>query len=180
MFRREIVVFVAAVLCASAGCGSVERAPTAPSSPAGLSTVASQSSERCANVALEGTAGLGIFDGALGAAPEPATIAGVSGTLRSVITGIAPSGRSTQGAQHITLRHNFESASGSFRTDDQAVCGPAGADPNVCRVNDVMAIVSGTGIFANASGQLVNHGVIDLNSFTLSYAVRGRVCGDGL
>ena len=43
-----------------------------------------------------------------------------------------------------------------------------------------MEIVSGTGVFGNASGQLVNHGTINLNTFTLSYSARGRVCGDGL
>jgi hypothetical protein len=93
---------------------------------------------------------------------------------------LTASGQSGQGAQHITLRHEFASAEGTFSTEDRAVCAPAGADPNLCRVNDVMRIVSGTGVFANASGQLVNHGVIDLNSLTLSFSIRGRVCGDGL
>ena len=37
---------------------------------------------------------------------------------------------------------------------------PPQARPNVCRVNDVMEIVSGTGVFAKASGQLVNQGTI--------------------
>ena len=114
------------------------------------------------------------------AKPTPATLAGVSGTLRSFVTSLSLSGSRGQGAQHITLRHEFHAAEGMFTTEDRAVCAPAGADPNVCRVNDVMQIVSGTGIFANASGQLVNHGVIDLNSFALSYRLRGRVCGDGL
>jgi hypothetical protein len=43
-----------------------------------------------------------------------------------------------------------------------------------------MEIVSGTGVFENAAGQLVNHGTINLNTFTLSYSARGRVRGDGL
>ena len=38
-----------------------------------------------------------------------------------------------------------------------------------------MEIVSGTGVFANASGQLLNHGTIDLNAFTLAYSARA-VC----
>ena len=36
------------------------------------------------------------------------------------------------------------------------------------------------GAFENASGQLVNHGTINLNTLTLAYSARGRVCGDGL
>ena len=34
-------------------------------------------------------------------------------------------------------------------------------------------------MFEHASGQLVNHGTIDLNTFTMSYSMRGRACGDG-
>jgi hypothetical protein len=131
-------------------------------------------------VALEGSAPLGVFNGALGAAPTQVTIAGVTGSLGSVVTSLTTSGQSGQGAQHITLRHDFVSVAGSFHTEDRAVCAPAGRDPNVCRVNDVMQVVGGTGVFANATGQLVNHGVIDLNAFSLSYSMRGRVCGDGL
>jgi hypothetical protein len=178
MFRRQILLFVFPVVCAAAACGE-SGSPTAPAGSLPSST-ASQTAERCANVSLEGTASLGIFDGALGAVPTPVTIAGIDGTLGSVITSMSASGGAGQGAQHITLRHEFVSASGTFHTDDRAVCAPAGSDRNVCRVNDVMEIVSGTGVFANASGQLVNHGTINLNTFSLSYSVRGRVCGDGL
>jgi hypothetical protein len=39
---------------------------------------------------------------------------------------------------------------------------------------------SGTGIFANATGSLHNRGLINLNDFTLTYDVHGRMCGDGL
>ena len=179
MFRRQVLALVLPLFCAAAGCGRSADAPTAPSGSL-PSALAAQGAERCTNVTLEGTAPLGVFDGALGAVPTPVTIAGVSGMLGSVITSRSASGADGQGAQHITLRHEFTSASGTFTTDDRAVCAPAGADPSVCRVNDVMEIVSGTGLFANASGQLVNHGTIDLNIFTLSYSARGRVCGDGL
>ena len=181
MSRQQIVALVVSVVwVAGAGCSGSARVPTAPSSSADMSVLASRAGERCANVALEGSAPLGIFNGALGAAPTTVTIAGVSGSLGSVVTSLATSGQSGQGAQHITLRHDFVSSAGSFSTEDRAVCAPAGSDPNVCRINDVMQVVSGTGVFANASGQLLNHGVIDLNAFTLSYSMRGRVCGDGL
>ena len=178
MFRRQVLVLVFPVVCAAAACGG-SASPTAPAGVLSSST-ASEAAERCSNVDLEGTAPLGIFDGALGAVPTPVTIAGIEGMLGSVITSMSTSGASGQGAQHITLRHDFVSSAGRFQTDDRAVCAPAGSDPNVCRVNDVMEIVSGTGVFENASGQLVNHGTINLNTFTLSYSARGRVCGDGL
>ena len=180
MFRNQVFALLVSVVCAAAtACGRSPVAPTA-SSGSSASSTASQAAERCANVSLQGTAPLGIFDGALGAVPTPVTIAGINGMLGSVITSMSSSGASDQGAQHVTLRHEFTSAGGTFQTDDRAVCAPAGSDPNVCRVNDVMEVVSGTGVFANASGQLVNHGTIDLNTFTLSYSARGRVCGDGL
>lgn len=179
MLRRQVLVLVFPVVCVASGCGGSAAAPTAPAGSLSSST-ASEAAERCANVDLEGTTPLGIFDGALGAVPTPVTIAAIEGMLGSVITSMSPSGASGQGAQHITLRHDFVSSAGTFRTDDRAVCAPAGSDPNVCRVNDVMEIVSGTGVFANASGRLVNHGTINLNTFTLAYSARGRVCGDGL
>jgi hypothetical protein len=47
-------------------------------------------------------------------------------------------------------------------------------------VNDVLSLVSGTGVFAGAGGSLRHHGVIDLNTYSLSISLRGRVCGDGL
>jgi hypothetical protein len=179
MFRKPVITLVLPFLCAVTACGRSATAPTAPGAALTSPLTASQA-ERCANVTLGGTAPLGLIDGALGALPTPVTIAGVDGMLGSVITSRSASGVDGQGAQHITLRHQFTSGSGTFATDDRAVCAPAGSDPNVCRVNDVMEIVSGTGVFANASGQLVNHGTIDLNTFTLFYSARGRVCGDGL
>ena len=179
MFHRQVLVLVFVAVCATSGCGGSAAAPTALAGSLSSST-ASEAAERCSNVDLEGTAPVGFFDGALGAVPTPVTIAGIEGMLGSVITSMSASGASGQGAQHITLRHEFVSSAGAFRTDDRAVCAPAGSDANVCRVNDVMEIVSGTGVFANASGQLVNHGTIDLNTLTLAYSARGRVCGDGL
>ena len=116
----------------------------------------------------------------LGALPTPTTLAGVAGLLGSVVTGLEASGARGQGAQHITLVHTFTSPAGTFTTRDRAVCAPAGRDANVCRVNDVLSVVSGTGVFAGAGGSLRNHGVIDLNAFTLTISLRGRLCGAGL
>jgi hypothetical protein len=120
----------------------------------------------------------GVFT--LGALPTPVTLGGVSGLMSSVVTSQELSGAKGQGAQHLTLEHTFTSSAGSFFTEDRAVCAPAGRDPNVCRVNDVLRVVRGTGIFVNAGGSLRNHGIIDLNTFTLTISLKGRVCGDGI
>ena len=110
-----------------------------------------------------------------------ASLGGVAGEMASVLVSDEPSGASTRGARHWTLMHAFRTASGDhFLTRDRAVCAPAGSDPATCRVNDVLTIVAGTGVFADATGSLRNHGTIDFAAGTLTYAIRGRLCGDGL
>jgi hypothetical protein len=69
---------------------------------------------------------------------------------------------------------------GSFTTADQAIAAPAGTDPNLGIINDVMTNVSGTGVFANADGFLMNHAILNLHNFTLTTSFHGRVCADGL
>jgi hypothetical protein len=150
---------------------------------------AARSANRCANVFAEGGGPLAIIEIApgvftLGFPAAPVTLGNVPGMLSSYVTSLEASGSTGQGAQHITLQHTFVSTDparpGTFITSDRAVCAPAGKDPASCRVNDVLTIVSGTGIFANAEGSLRNHGIIDLATFSLSFSIRGRVCGDGL
>jgi hypothetical protein len=152
---------------------------------------ASRPASACQNVFAEGSGPIeliqvapGIFT--LGFAPAPVTFGNVPGMMSSIVTGVSTSGANGQGAQHITLRHTFVSTDparpGTFTTEDRAVCAPAGSDPNVCQVNDVLTIVGGTDTFANAAGSLRNHGVLNLNpnTFSLTYSIRGRMCGDGL
>lgn len=151
--------------------------------------VATVRAEGCENVVAEGVANVGFVEVApgvlvLGGLPTPVVIGGVPGLLSSVTTSARPSGVNGQGAQHFGLVHTFVSTDpsrpGGFTTDDRAVFAPAGKDPNVGHINDVLEIVSGTGVFANADGFLKNTATLDLNSFTLTFSVRGRVCGDGL
>lgn len=152
-------------------------------------TVPSLRAEDCAKIAFEAVAQLGLIEVApgvftLGALPTPVSIAGVPGLLQSVITSVQPSGSKAQGAQHYTLVHTFVSVDperpGTFTTEDRAVGAPAGKDPNVAIINDVLAIVHGTGVFANASGFMKNHAIVDLGSFTLASSVHGSICADGL
>jgi len=194
------VCLFAGVAFWSASCTEVPDNPTQPSAVGSFpisSTTASPSvsgsgsrpAERCINVFYEGTAALGLVEVApgvftLGALPGPVVLGDIPGVLSSVATSFDASGVNGQGAQHLQMRHTFTSTDatrpGTFVTEDRAVCAPAGPDPNVCRVNDVLDIVSGNGIFANAGGSLRNHGVIDLNNFTLTVSLGGRLCSDGL
>lgn len=164
------------------------RTPLSPTSAAidGSTLVASQSSQRCVNVSAEGVAQLGIVTlpngtTGFGAIWLPITLDGLSGQMASVVTGEEVSGSAQQGARHLTLEHAFQMANGDyFLTNDRAVCAPAGPNPATCHVNDALTIVEGTGIFANANGSIRNHGTIDFAQGSLTFTLRGRVCGDGL
>ena len=181
---------IAATAVLPIGCSQAPGSPTAPSAlTSAPSLSASQSSERCMNISLNVTADLGFIEiapgvFALGAVPIPVTLGDIPGLMGSVVTSLEAGGAYGQGAQHLTLRHAFESTDpsrlGTFLTEDKAICAPAGGDRNVCTVNDVLQMASGTGIFSNPDGSLRNHGVIDLNTFTVQVHLTGRVCGDGL
>lgn len=153
------------------------------------SGAANQGSERCENVEFEGVAKLGFIElepgvFVLGALPTPVTVAGVPGLMSSFITGVRSSGANGQGAQHYTLVHTFVSTDpeqpGSFSTEDRAAAAPAGKDPNVSIINDALTIVAGEGIFENATGFLMNHAIVDLTEFTLTFSTHGRICAEGL
>lgn len=121
-----------------------------------------------------------------GALPTWVDLGPIEGTLSSVLTDPGDGG---PGAQHWTLVHYFVDDDGdAFWTEDRAVCTPVGNDPALCRVNDVMTVVGGTGKFANASGRLLNHGLATITDPTFSTSpygsltgrLHGRLCGDGL
>ncbi|CAN5795315.1 hypothetical protein BH23GEM9_BH23GEM9_27880 [soil metagenome] len=177
-----IPVTVAALL--AIGCADT----TAPAEPLGAGPLASMRAGLvCVDVDAVGTAPLGIIPagyegaGGLGGLPGPFTFGDISGTLHSYLTsGVTPVGANAQGATHITLRHIFTSSDGSFRTDDKAVCAPVPGAPGTCRLSDQMTVAGGDGVFDGAAGKLRNRGVLDFNTFTLSYHLTGRLCGAGL
>ena len=128
-----------------------------------LASFAAQPSSQCMNVAYSGSGPLGVFpvNGVpmFGFPPQAAMIGNLPVLVSSFITSPLPpvgQGANGQGATHFTLQHRYESTDaarpGYFITEDRAVCAPAGSDPAVCRVNDVLTIVYGEGIFANAGG----------------------------
>jgi len=141
----------------------------------------------CTVLEAEGTNPLGIipagFEGAggLGGMPGPFAVGSITGTLHSYVTSpLAGVGANAQGTTHITLRHVFTSTAGSFYTDDKAVCAP---DPNgiaTCRLMDQMTVAGGTGAFNDAAGKLHNQGFLDFATFTLSFHLKGQICGAGI
>ena len=169
-------------------CEQVSTTPVAPAALAfgSAQASASRSSDRCVNVEADGNATLGLVtlpDGTtgFGGTWTPIALGGIEGEMASVVTEQTVSGANQQGAVHLTLKHAFRTAGGDyFMTEDRAVCAPAGPNPATCRVNDVMTIVSGTGVFTNANGSMSNHGVINFAAGTLEFSARGRICGDGL
>jgi hypothetical protein len=179
---RLIPVTVAALL--AIGCVDA----TAPEDTSGAGPLASMRAGLvCVDVDAVGTAPLGIipagFEGAggLGGMPGPFTFGDITGVLHSYVTSdLTPVGANAQGAAHITLRHIFTSPGGSFYTDDRAVCAPAPGAPGTCRLSDQLTITGGDGVFDGAVGKLHNRGVIDFNTFSLSYHLTGKVCGAGL
>jgi hypothetical protein len=52
--------------------------------------------------------------------------------------------------------------------------------PGTCRLSDQLTVADGTGVFAGAAGKLHNRGVLDFNTFTLTFELKGTVCGSGL
>jgi len=116
-----------------------------------------------------------------GAVPgDDIVIAGVSGKLSSILTYELNPAEGKPGPMRARLIHLFEGEDGSFVTMDRAVLEPVGTDPNVSMVNDYLEIIAGTGIFENASGKLNNQGIIDLNTFSLTINLIGRLSGDGI
>jgi hypothetical protein len=190
IIRSLVFCSACAAGISSTGCNTPLQSPASPtavshSTPSPAASVTGLASSGCLNVLVEGVAPLTFIEIApgivtLGAGPSTVTIGGITGDLSSIATSSITAGAKEQGAQHLTLRHTFSSPAGTFVTDDRAVCAPAGTDPTVCRVNDVLNVVSGTGVFANASGMLHNHAEADLKSMTLTYTMRGRICGQGL
>jgi hypothetical protein len=107
-------------------------------------------------------------------------IAGVSGTLISIVTQEHKPGNGQQDPSRARLIHLFKGEEGSFVTMDQAVLVPMVNDPTMVKVNDDLEIIAGTGVFENASGKLKNRGIINFNTYTLTINLIGRVCADGI
>jgi hypothetical protein len=113
-----------------------------------------------------------------GANQEKMTLAGVEGVIGSIITHEYAANENSAVFRH--LFHFFKSDEGAFVTWDHAVQSPMNPKNYTARINNKLEVLAGTGIFENASGKLINNGMIDFNTFTLHADVHGRICGDGL
>lgn len=196
---------------AVAACGAEANPVTVD--PTGEATRAeARSADRCMNVELtleHAPLGAWVFNGQPvgGGQPVPVTMGNVEGWLASILLGDPDAAtKGNSGTAQWALTHIFFTSEPTvdvgtwpfptpsvdlsqqtdwFMTDDRAVCADAGRGPFVCRVNDRMPIVEGTGIFQNAEGFLHNHGWITLTQPEIGvgygeFQSRGRVCGDGV
>lgn len=103
---------------------------------------------------------------------EGTVTGGLEGAVSAVILDIRPSG---QGALHVQLQHTFVTVDGDeLFTMDQAVLSPVA--PPLYRMNTRYTIVGGTGAFEMATGFLLNHGEVDLESGSVSLSYHGRIC----
>lgn len=171
---------------------------------------ADRSAERCVNVDQPITSDLSLWmlDGQLvpGAAPGPVNLGGIDGWLGSLLLVDQVTTHGQSETVHWALRHIFTtsapqlvdsglgfpvpgvdlaSAPSWFVTFDRAVCAAAGGGPSTCRVNDILQVTDGAGIFDEAGGFLHNHGTITITDPVTGAGVgvfhlRGRICGAGL
>ena len=174
-----------------AGCTGEATSPEPETAEAGVSLALARPAESCENVQVNASSTLGLWSlngvSGFGAQPFETTLAGIPGIMASAVSSESISGSKGQGAHHIFLSHYFWGEDGSwFRTDDRASCAPADDDPSTCQVNDHMRLVEGGGRFADATGQIHNHGLLHFTSpgpppaGTIDLRVIGRICGAGL
>lgn len=181
---------LALAVAALAACSSDATAPEPVDQLAAEADA--RSADACMNVSATASGTLGPWNyngvGGFGAQPLGVTLGGIDGMMASAVDYETISGSKGQGAHHIFLSHYFWADDGVswFSTVDKASCAPADNDIVTCLVNDHMRIVDGAGIFANARGQIHNHGWLDFTSpgpgavGTIDLRIKGRVCGDGV
>jgi hypothetical protein len=106
----------------------------------------------------------------------PATVLGtVTGDLRGAVAALVTSPLPVPDGGSFTLQHTFLTETrDSLFTEDTAQW--VLVYNGVFRMTTQYTIVGGTGKFANASGQLENHGEVDLNRGQLTLSYSGQVC----
>ncbi len=125
--------------------------------------------------------------GFLGADTIETKIAGVEGMLGSIVTHRYPANEKENSAVFYHLFHFFISDNDTdipdaFVTWDHAVQSPMNPKNYTARINNKLEMLAGTGIFANASGKLINNGMMDFGVTPpeIHANVHGRICGDGI
>ncbi|MFN2396864.1 MAG: hypothetical protein ABR597_14385 [Bacteroidales bacterium] len=133
-------------------------------------------------IPIAGFEGCIVYGG--GALPITTTIAGVTGELGSIVTHMYYANEKENSAVFYHLFHLFISDDGAFVTWDHAVQSPMHPKKYTARINNKLEVLAGTGIFENASGKLINNGIITFGANELPLEihanVHGRICGDGI
>jgi hypothetical protein len=75
--------------------------------------------------------------------------------------------------------HIFSTADGSFTLAGGGRLSPLSGRPGVFKVSERLPVTAGTHIFAGATGDLRLDGELDLQTSTVTYTVRGRLCRTG-
>lgn len=98
----------------------------------------------------------------------------LAGATRAVLTGQS---EGEQGTINLTLEHDFVTdARSSLKTKDSAVWTPVPGQPGVFHMATNYEIVSGTGAFEGATGNLVNDGVADTTTGLVTLRYSGEIC----
>ena len=129
---------------------------------------------RPARSPVSGSGWADLYDGyAIGKADI--AIRGVPQPQADVVVTLGTPRYSDEGVLHTTSEHIFYFGSGnSFTTEDKVIGDPT-CTPGVYRLNETLRIVSGTGIFAGAVGNLTVHGVLDMVLGEVTYDIRGSI-----
>lgn len=99
---------------------------------------------------------------------------GLAGATRAVLTGQAAG---ENGTVKLTLAHDFVTDNrGSLRTTDTAIWIPIQGREGVFHMVTEYRIEGGTGVFADATGTLINDGIADTTTGLVTLRYEGEVC----
>ena len=167
-----ILLIFSGLVFASA-CG---RSPVAPSHRADVAIAPVATSSRpaadCTNIDAHVSATLQPGGTATG------SISGdISGGVTARISQITASADGN-GSLHVLMEHHYTNALpfGRLDTSDHAVLAPSDKSAGVYRMNNRLTVVGGTGIFADATGELATHGTVDFGTGAIDLTLKGRLC----
>lgn len=98
--------------------------------------------------------------------------------VASVEVTLGPPNFSDEGVLHTTSSHTFDFGDGDTITTSDKVVGEPTDSPGLLTLNEKLRIVSGTGAYEGASGNLTVHGQLQFISETeaqVTYNIRGAI-----
>jgi hypothetical protein len=123
----------------------------------------------------------GDIDASLTGIPDPTVSGTVTGGLAGSVNATVHGQEEAGGIITLDLTHEFTTgagaiASGVVNTKDVGTWTPVPGADNVVRMFTTYVIQGGSGAFAAASGVLINHGTVDLNTGIFDLTYGGIVC----